>query len=133
ACAAIIRHCLDGRRPAEGGGSATGELELTDYDKLFARRAIYSGSREMTAATAALPLYRRLLGDAYQSLPAPLGAMHNLTGSMTAAGVATVTRGKGFLARIAAALIGLPRAGENLPPRVAFRSEHGRERSPRRV
>ena len=82
----------------------------------------------MTAATAALPLYRRLLGEAYQSLPAPLRAMHDLKESMTAAGFATVTRGQGLLARIAAALIGFPHAGENVALRVDFRSENGRER-----
>ena len=66
ACEAIIRHCLDGKRPAPGARPATGDLELEDYEALFARRAIQFGVREQTAATAALPLYRRLLGEAYQ-------------------------------------------------------------------
>jgi hypothetical protein len=124
-CEAIIRHCLDGTRPAPGARPATGDLELGDYETLFARRAIHCGVREETAS---LPLYRRLLGEAYPALPAPLQAMHDLNGDMTVEGRATVTRGRGLLARIAAAIVGFPRAGENVPLRVDFRNENGRER-----
>ena len=51
ACEAIIRRCLDGKRPAPGARPATGDLELEDYETLFARRAIHCGVREETAAT----------------------------------------------------------------------------------
>jgi hypothetical protein len=53
--------------------------------------------------------------------------MHGLHGAMTAEGTATVTRGSGLLARLAAALVGFPRAGENVPLRVDFKVEDGRE------
>jgi hypothetical protein len=128
ACEAIIRHCLDGKPPAPGARPATGDLELEDYDKLFARRMIRTGAREVSAATAALPLYRRLLGEAYERMPAPLRAMHDLHGTMSAEGSATVTRGPGLLARLAAAVVGFPHAGENVPLRVDFKIEAGRER-----
>jgi hypothetical protein len=126
ACAAIIRNCLAGRRPAPGARPATGDVELEDYERLFARRAIRTGTRE--TLPAALPLYRRLLGDAYQALPAPLQAMHDLQDRMSAEGIATVTRGSGLLPRLAAALVGFPRAGANVPVRVDFRRENGGER-----
>jgi len=128
ACEAIIRHCLGGRRPAPGARAATGDLELKDYQSLFARRAIQCGVREETAATAALPLFRRLLGEAYDRMPAPLQAMHDLKDKMTVEGRATVTRGRGLLARIAAAIVGFPRAGVDVPVRVVFSNENGRER-----
>jgi hypothetical protein len=128
ACAAIICHCLDGRRPAPGARPATNDVELEDYEKLFAPRAIHTGVREQTSATPLLLLYRRLLGEAYASLPAPLQAMHDLKDEMSAEGTAMVTRGSGLLARIAAAIVGLPRAGENVPVRVDFKAENGRER-----
>ena len=128
ACAAIIRKCLDGKPPPAGARAATSDLELEDYETLFARRTIHTGSREVTPTTNALPLFRRLLGDAYDALPAPLQAMHDLNGEMAAEGVATVTRGEGVLARLMAAVIGFPRAGENVPVRVAFKAERGRER-----
>ena len=128
ACEAIIRHCLDGKAPAPGARAAVGDLELEDYEKLFARRAIVTGRREVNAGTPALPLYRRLLGDAYAALPAPLQAMHDLKRDMSAEGTATVTRGSGLLARLAAAVIGFPRAGDDVPVRVDFKIENGRER-----
>jgi hypothetical protein len=128
ACAAIVRKCLDGKPPVAGARPATNDLELEDYEKLFASRTIHTGSREVTQTTGTLPLYRRLLGDAYDALPAPLRAMHDLNGAMSGEGSATVTRGKGLLAPLMAAAIGFPRAGENVPVRVAFKAEHGRER-----
>jgi Domain of unknown function (DUF4166)/Saccharopine dehydrogenase NADP binding domain len=128
ACEAIIRQCLDGRRPPVGARAATGDVELGDYEHLFARRAIHSGAREVSAASAALPLYRRLLGEAYDRMPAALRAMHDLNTGMAAQGAATVTRGEGLLARLAAALVGFPRAGEDVPVRVDFRHENGTER-----
>ena len=127
ACAAIVRRCLERQRPQPGARAATGDIELGDYEALFAKRAIRTGIRELSAASATLPLYRRLLGAAYDQMPAPLRAMHNLKTEMAAEGIATVTRGKGLLARLAAALVGFPRAGENVPVRVAFRVENGIE------
>ncbi len=124
---AIIRRCLDGRRPPSGARAATEDLELADYDALFARRAIVTGRREASPAHDALPLYRRLLGEAYALLPAPLQAMHDLDGEMIAAGSATVERSGSLLARLAAGLIGFPQAGTNVPIEVAFKSENGRE------
>lgn len=128
ACEAFIRHCLDGKPPALGARAATADLELSDYEAPFARRAIATGSREATAVTPALPLYRRLLGDAYDAMPAPLRAMHELKDAMVAEGTATVTRGKSLLARVAAAIVGFPHAGENVPLCVDFKREDGRER-----
>jgi saccharopine dehydrogenase-like NADP-dependent oxidoreductase len=127
AAEAIIRRCLDGRRPQPGARPATNDLELADYDALFARRAIVTGRRESSPACDALPLYRRLLGEAYARLPAPLQAMHDLDGAMVAEGSATVERGGSLLARVAAALIGFPQAGTNVPVKVEFKSENGCE------
>jgi len=126
ACAAIIQNCLAGRRPAAGARAATEDVDLEDYERLFALRAIHTGTRE--SVSSELPLYRRLLGDAYDGLPAPLRAMHDLGDRMSAEGTATVTRGTSLLARLAAALVGFPRAGENVPVRVDFTREDGRER-----
>src|SRR5262249_43294731 len=127
ACEAIIRQRLDGRRPPAGARAATGDIELADYEQLFAGRAIRTGTRELSAASAALTLYRRLLGEAYDRMPAPLRALHDLRTEMAVEGSATVTRGPGVLARLAAALVGFPHAGEEVAVRVDFRSENGIE------
>lgn len=126
ACAAIIQSCLAGKPPVAGARPATGDVALEDYERLFALRAIHTGTREILPDST--PLYRRLLGDAYDALPAPLRAMHDLGDRMSAEGTATVTRGGSLLARLAAALVGFPRAGENVPVRVDFTREDGRER-----
>ncbi|HLH91198.1 MAG TPA: DUF4166 domain-containing protein [Xanthobacteraceae bacterium] len=122
---AIIRHRLDGRRPAPGARAALRELELADYEALFARRRIVSGVRD--AADAAAPLYRRLLGEAYAALPAPIQAMHDLTGTLAVEGRATVERGSGVLARAIAALFGFPPAARDIPVKVDFVLRDGRE------
>jgi len=125
AAAAIIRHRLDGRRGAPGARAALCELELDDYEALFAGRRIFCGVREpMTAQT---PLYRRLLGDAYAALPPPIQAMHELAGALTAEGRATVERGSGILSRAIGAMIGFPPAARDVPVRVEFSLRDGRE------
>lgn len=126
ACEAIIRRCLDDRPPPAGARPATGDLELEDYEKLFARRAIVTGVREKLPPDA--PLYRRVLGEAYGKMPRSLRVMHELASELTVEGTATVTRGRNPLARIAAAIVGFPHAGENVPVRVEFKLENGIER-----
>jgi hypothetical protein len=127
AAEAIIRNCLAGRRPAPGARPAATDLELADYGPLFARRAISTGYRQELPADDRAPLYRRLLGDAWNSLPQPLRAMHDLDAELSAEGVADVERGSGLLARLVACVIGFPRAGKDLPVTVSFRAEDGRE------
>src|SRR5262245_41103837 len=78
ATAAIIRHCVAGRPPAAGARPATRDLELSDYETLFARRRIYTGVRNSVPAAA--PLYRRILGDVFDTMPAPWRAMHDFKG-----------------------------------------------------
>jgi hypothetical protein len=115
---AIVRRCLDGRAPLPGARAATGEIALADYEALFRRHAIVSGTRE--AMPAALPLYRRILGTAWGALPEALRVMHDIGAGQIAAGVATVERGATWRARLAAALFGFPRAGSDVPVTVTF-------------
>jgi hypothetical protein len=125
AAEAIIRRCLAGRTPAIGARAATGDLELADYEPLFARRQIVTGFRATLPADATV--YRRVLGDALDTLPAPLQAMHDVGIELTAEGTATVERGAGPFARLAAWVMGFPQAGENVPVTVRLRTENGRE------
>ena len=126
AAEAIIRRRLEGRRPAPGARAALRDLELADYEALFARRRIVSGVRD-EGVDPAMPLYRRLLGEAYASLPAPIQTMHDLADTLTVEGRASVARGKGVLARAIAAAVGFPPAGRDLPVRVTFTRRGSRE------
>jgi hypothetical protein len=125
AAEAIIRHCLAGRMPKPGARAGVDDVELADYEATFARRRIVTGTRQTPEPGE--PLYRRILGDAYASLPQPLQVMHDLRSELTATGVASVERGKGLFARLAAAVVGFPPAGDDVPVKVAFRLKGGRE------
>jgi Domain of unknown function (DUF4166)/Saccharopine dehydrogenase NADP binding domain len=125
AAEAIIRHCLAGRMPKPGARAGVNDVELADYEAAFARRRIVTGTRQTPQAGE--PLYRRILGDAYAMLPRPLQVMHDLKSELTATGVASVERGKGLLARLAAAIVDFPPAGDDVPVEVAFRLKDGRE------
>jgi hypothetical protein len=120
ACQAIIERCLATRRPAAGARAAAADLELEDYEALFARRTIYTGTRTSDPAAAARPLYQRILGDAWHALPVPLRAMHRCTSPQVAAGQADIARGRNPLARLVASVIRFPAAGRKVPVQVAF-------------
>lgn len=127
AAEAIIRRCLDGRRPAEGARAATTELELSDYDDLFARRAIVTGFRQAAPAGQSQPLYRRLLGTAWERLPEAIRQLHDLPGDKIAEGRASVERGSHLAARTIATVFRFPPAGTDVPLRVTFRADGQRE------
>ncbi len=123
----IIRRCLADRPPAAGARAAATDLELADYEPLFARRRISTGCWQSSPANDRAPLYQRLLGDAWNSLPPPLQGMHDVDTELTAVGVAEVGRGSGWLAQLVALAVGFPRAGKGVPVTVSFKAVDGRE------
>jgi hypothetical protein len=119
AAEALIRRMLDGRRPEPGAQPSVADLELADFEAAFARRAIRCGIREEIAHSE--PVYRQVMAGAYDAMPDAWRAVHDLrAGALAVAGQATVSRGRGLLARIVAAIIGFPRAGEDVPVSVRF-------------
>jgi uncharacterized protein DUF4166/saccharopine dehydrogenase-like protein len=127
AAEAVVRNCLAGRSPAAGARPAVADLELTDYEPLLARKRIATGFRQEQPSDPRAPLYKRILGDAWNSLPAPLQAMHDLDRELIAEGFAEVERGGGWLARLVGWAIGFPAAGRDIPVVVSFRAKGGRE------
>lgn len=124
---AIILHMLGDKKPSTGARAATRELEVADYEAIFKSRAIYTGERE-SKADANPPLYKRLLDSAWEALPTPLAAMHNVAAlEQRAEGVARVERGKNLLGRFVATVFGFPQAGENVPVKVTFQQKDGGE------
>lgn len=123
---AIIRKSLAGTSPDIGARTALGALEFADYETLFSSRTIYTGFRGGNAQDE--PIYRQVLGVAFDELPAPVQKLHDATGARNWSGTAVVERGNGVLATIACRLIGFPKAGQDVPVRVAFRAEGDGER-----
>jgi Domain of unknown function (DUF4166)/Saccharopine dehydrogenase NADP binding domain len=126
---ALVRGTLEGHSPSPGARAAVQELELVDYEKLFAKRTIYTGVRNDHAVGKA-PLYARVLGNAWETLPAVIRQMHD--GAASAQGRASVERGGGALARLAAFIIGFPRAAADTTVRVAFETAGATESWTRR-
>ncbi len=119
AVAAYIQKMLAGHAPLPGARAATRDLELADYQRLFAGRSITWGVRYEPLPNAP-PLYERILGSAWKELPAEIRAMHQVQTTALAEGRASVERGRGFLARLAGAVIGFPAATADTPVRVRF-------------
>jgi hypothetical protein len=118
---ALILQGLTGTKPPAGARPATQELEVADYEAVFKSRTIYTGQRESKADTEPAPLYKRILGEAWDRLPAPLAELHNLlSDEKIAEGTARVETGKHIFVRLLGALYGFPRAGEHVPTKVSF-------------
>lgn len=128
---AIVRKCLDGSRPPPGARPATGDLELGDYEALFERRTIYTGAW-LSKPSDEAPLYKRVLGPAWEDLPREIRDLHDFDGTLVAAGRAQVDRGNGLVSRAIGWVFGFPSAGEDVPLRVTFVSRDGAEHWSRR-
>ena len=125
---ALVLNCLVGKKPSAGARPATQELEVSDYEAIFKSRTIFTGQRESKTDADSMPLYKRILGEAWEALPAPLATMHNvLSNEHKAEGIARVETGKHVFARLLAALYGFPSTGEQVPVRVTFQQKDGGE------
>ena len=122
---ARIRKVLAGERPAPGARSAVEALTLADFDAVFAGRAIHTGFRTEEPGA---PFYCRILGSSFDTLPPRVQQLHASEAARRWRGVAEVRRGKSPLARLAAAIIGFPKAADAVPVTVAFTPEAGGER-----
>ncbi|KAF5886209.1 DUF4166 domain-containing protein [Rhizobium sp. PEPV16] len=122
---ALVRRLLTGIRPKNGARPAAGELQLAEFEAAFRRFSITSGIR-MENEEAPLPLYRQILGSAWERLPPALSALH-AGGPRVASGRARIERGGGLLAWIVAGVIGFPKAGEDVPVTVRFAADGDKE------
>lgn len=113
--ALVLKH-LSGAPPQAGARACVDDLELEDYERLFASRTIYTGFRRAQRNGALL--YERILGDAWNDLPPTIREMHS--GISSAEGRGRVDRGGSPVAWLAGALMSFPPAGVNLPVRVTF-------------
>ena len=72
-------------------------------------------------------LYRTLLGDRFEVLPARVRELHDLTEPAVWTGRADVERGRSWVARVAAAVFSLPPDGADQPLSVSFTPGNGQE------
>ncbi len=101
----IVRKLIDGTRPENGARPAVSELSLSDYDRAFANRKIYTGFR--CPSPAETSLFTQVLGDAFKKLPASLRAFH-LAEHVDWRGKASVRAANNAIGRLIARIIGFP-------------------------
>lgn len=119
ACEAIVRQFLLGYAPLPGVRSGIDALSLADYEALFAGRAIVTGWRDAPMG----PIYRQILGDAFDGLPTQLRDLHQPGALAEWRGRAQVQRGKGWLVGVVAGIFGFPAEGRDVPISVRFRTD----------
>jgi len=66
------------------------------------------------------PIFRQILGPAFDQLPEPVQALHGSVAERRWQGQASVRRGGNPLARLVAAIMGFPPASASVPVTVAF-------------
>ncbi|MCO4093062.1 MAG: DUF4166 domain-containing protein [Sphingorhabdus sp.] len=120
----VIRKSLEGQPPEPGARPAVHALELSDYDRLFAARTIYTGLREDRPAE---PIFRRLLGSAYDRLPVEVRAFHDGADEHQWLGTANIQRGPSLLANLIAAVMGFPKAAEKVSVAVTVKPDSNGE------
>jgi hypothetical protein len=119
AAAALIARWLEKAQPAPGARPAHRDLALADFGRSFGRLRITSGVHERRSCTAE-PLFRQILGPAFDQLAREVQALHGAQGQFSAEGRASVERGRGMLARLIAFLFRFPRAAADVPVTVRF-------------
>jgi Domain of unknown function (DUF4166)/Saccharopine dehydrogenase NADP binding domain len=124
AAEALIRRAIAGRKPRPGARSAHHDLELAEYDRLFAKRGIKTGFRSDRAG--ATP-YEQIFGEAYARLPQPIQALHRFEHDATYQGRARVTGPGNWAGRLIARIVGFPVAMAECPVEVALSRRDGIE------
>jgi hypothetical protein len=124
---AVIRKALAGDPPPAGARTAISDVDLSNYEALFARRAIFTGVRER-APQPTTPLYERILGQAWAQLASEIRQLHSVTAASSFVGRCTVDRGRNPLAWLIATAVGFPKAGADQSISVQLTREGDGER-----
>jgi len=123
---AIVRRILKNQKPENGARAATHALSLADYQQLFDERTIFTGFRSEPQNDR--PLYRQILDEAFDTLPAQVQAIHDDTRSRSWQGLARVQRGKGLISRALGRMFGFPSDADQIPVTVRFEPSNSGER-----
>lgn len=112
--ALTARAILRGPLPAPGARPCLAEVPLTRIEAAMADLAIVCRRDE----TPLVPLFQRVLGPAWDTLPDAVRESHQVTAVRVLTGRAEVTRGSSLLARLIAAVFRFPAAGHDVPVTV---------------
>ncbi|HEV7881423.1 DUF4166 domain-containing protein [Bradyrhizobium sp.] len=109
-----------GRLEWRGAGPSAGFIP---YDAIAAEFGHHNIKTQIQEISAPAPLFRRLLGGAYDALPPAVRQAHEVHGVLVLEGKADAASPDHVLGALIAWLFRLPRSGSNMPVRVEMRSE----------
>jgi hypothetical protein len=109
--AALIRALLEGREARRGAMVCVGLVTRDDILRELAGFPIQTRTDESHPADAVL--YRRLLGNRFDVLPAAVRTVHGGRGPAVFSGRASARAGRSLPARMMRQLLGLPRSGRH--------------------
>lgn len=121
--AVILAEMVAAKALGPGASNASKHLTLKQFQPQFDELAIY---HEQTKVDY-VPLYKRLLGPRFDALPKSISHLHTLIGNSGAQGMATVTRGPTWVARLLCTVMGFPPSGTT-PLHVGFDEHEGIEK-----
>jgi hypothetical protein len=117
---AALKMLATGSLQWRGAGPCAGVIPYDAIAAEFGHHNIKTQSQEISAPA---PLFRRLLGSAYDALPPVIRQAHAVHGVLVLEGKADAARPDHLLGTWLAWLFRLPRSGSDLPVRVEMRSE----------
>jgi saccharopine dehydrogenase-like NADP-dependent oxidoreductase len=117
---AALKMLATGSLEWRGAGPCAGFIPYDAIAAEFGHHNIKTQTREISAPA---PLFRRLLGNAYDALPPVIRQAHEVHGVLVLEGKADAASPDHVLGKWIAWLFHLPRSGSNMPVRVEMRSE----------
>lgn len=124
AAAALVEALCNGHGPWPGARSAAG---LVTLEQLKPWQAMLEMTTGQLGFKAERPLYRRVLGPAFDSMPDAIRRLHRGRPAVLGAGGALVTPATGRRARWFAKRLGFPTVGGQVPLAIVVESRNGVE------
>ena len=121
---AMLRKLASGQRPEPGARACVGELSLAD---IATELEHYSIRTQSLLRTGPEPLFKRILGAAYDDMPVAVRTLHQPGSWIAYSGEARVDGPVGMAAHLVARLFGFPRAARQVPVKVTIESVHNGE------
>jgi hypothetical protein len=118
---AALKMLAAGTLQWRGAGPCAG---LIPYDAIAAEFGRHNIKTQTQQNSAPAPLFRRLLGNAYDALPPVIRQAHQVHGVLVLEGKADAASPDHVLGTFVAWLFRLPRSGSDMPVRVEMRSEN---------
>lgn len=122
--AAIVKGLTSGYGAFPGARPAAGMVTLDDLKPWIEGLAIELKS---SAFKKEIPLFGRVLGQAFLTMPPVTQKLHRGRPAVIAKGEAAVAGASNFIGRLLARLFDLPREASRVPVRVVIESRDGRE------